>query len=80
MSKAGEIIEGWTNLLFKNGGVEAVAARRMEICKVCPYNSKFHKTNKLYEHCTDCGCPLSTKTRSMKTSCPQGKWGPVKRE
>lgn len=68
-----EIFEGWKNVFGKkNNYVENVAKQRMEICRECPYRS-----TKGIEHCTECGCPLVGKTRSLSSSCPVGRWGAV---
>lgn len=80
MSKAGEIIEGWSNLVNKKKIVERIAKSRLLICNTCEYHSQFHKTIRPDAHCTDCGCTLSAKTRSLQSSCPQGKWNATKKE
>ena len=80
MSKAGEIIEGWSNLIIKKEHVEKVAKARLLICDTCEYNSKFHKTKRPDEHCMDCGCTLSAKTRCLHCACPKSKWLATEKE
>ena len=80
MSKIGEIAEGWANLVNKKEAVERVAKTRINICNTCENHSKFHKTNRLDDHCFDCKCPLATKTRSLQSECPIGKWKAFKKE
>ena len=66
--KYDEILDGWTNWLFKNESVEEVAKERAEVCAKCPSN--------VNNTCKECGCPLFAKTRSMKETnkCDLGKW------
>lgn len=76
MSKLQEIYDGWKNLLVPNEEmkpyIEEVAAERIKICRECKFNSKNDKSIHLRfdEHCTDCGCTLSAKTRSLTSKCP----------
>ena len=58
-------------------------ARRMLICKGCPFMSENAKTSEEYfslskkhyktdrddEHCVHCGCPIITKTSSLSSNC-----------
>lgn len=66
--KYSEIVEGWTNWIWKNEEVEKVAQERAAICAGCDSN----KNNT----CKECGCPLFAKTRSMKETnkCDLDKW------
>jgi len=54
----------------------------LAICRGCEFNSENAKAAGTYssvrrdEHCTDCGCPLITKTKCLTCECPQHKWGP----
>lgn len=84
MSQIQQIVEGWKNVVFKKDDVEAVARLRMEICDACSYSSKnkpkSEKTIRPDIHCTNCGCPLISKTRCMSCECPIGRWGAVKTE
>ena len=66
--KLDEIQDGWKNWIWKNSEVEKIALERAIICSTCDSNSSIH--------CKICGCPLATKTRSMKETnkCPLNKW------
>jgi ribosomal protein L37E len=68
MSKFKEIISGWTNLVFHSPEAEKLANERAKICGRCQYNK--------FSICSQCGCPLSAKTRSTSATnkCPMGKW------
>ena len=66
--KYDEILNGWTNWLFKNESVAEVAKERAMECAKCPSN--------VSNVCKECGCLLWMKTRSVKDTnkCPLGKW------
>ena len=55
----------------------------MDICRNCIYNSKVSPEKALPlrfdEHCTDCGCTLSAKTKCLSCSCEleNPKWKAV---
>ena len=71
--KYDEIVDGWTNWIWKNPIIEKLAAIRAAICSKCDSN--------VANICKECGCPLWAKTRSMKTKgCDLKKWGPYKAE
>jgi len=82
-----QIFEGWKNHLapaeYLKESILTVSNERLAICRECPFNSINAKAAGTYksfrtdEHCTDCGCPLITKTKSLSSNCPQHKWGPV---
>lgn len=65
-SKLSEIAEGWKNIVFRNPEVEKLAKARAAICAGCKYN--------VNSRCTECGCPLIAKTRSVTSYCPKHKW------
>lgn len=72
MSKIKAIVEGHTNLAksktnSSDGQVEELASQRLAVCNSC---SKKTKTNR----CSECGCYLPAKVRSLKSSCPLNKW------
>jgi hypothetical protein len=77
--KLSEIYEGWKNHLspskYLKEKIAEVSAKRLEICRSCPFHSSFHTTGRPDEHCTDCGCTLLPKTKCLSCSCPQNKWG-----
>jgi hypothetical protein len=52
----------------------------MEICNTCEHhssNKENYKSLRVDKHCTICGCPLATKTKSLGTNCPINKWDTV---
>ena len=72
-----KIAEGIKNKIFKNDDVEAIAKMRWQECKICPLldregSSCAVKTTK--PCCSDCGCSISLKIRSMSSDCPKGRW------
>jgi hypothetical protein len=74
------IFEGWRNHLFPPEHlkeiIKHVSQERLAICNSCSYHSKFHKTMRPDDHCTDCGCTLSAKTACLSCYCelPIPKW------
>ncbi len=76
-------VNGWKNYLFPNSRVERITYQRAKICANCNkavYGSyeKLMKdrTLKMVKgmKCSECGCPLSTKLRSVNETCPLKKW------
>jgi len=72
-----QILEGIKNKIFKKEHVEAEAAKRWAKCRQCP--SLDVKGSKCtvpgtQPCCSECGCALSLKTRSLASDCPLGKW------
>jgi len=49
----------------------AERARRRNVCVTCPHVQMVAKKPIL---CGACGCPLATKTRFKRATCPVGKW------
>jgi hypothetical protein len=73
--KIKEIVEGWTNLAFSSDEkIENMSRERMKICNACDLISTKHKTKRPDVHCTECGCTLAAKTRSVDSKCPINKW------
>tara|TARA_R110000764_G_scaffold54201_3_gene118112 strand:+ start:5803 stop:6141 length:339 start_codon:yes stop_codon:yes gene_type:complete len=77
---ADKIAEGIKNNIFKKEHVEAIFTDRFQTCVNC----------KLYDAegtncaapgtqpcCSDCGCSLAFKLRSLSSSCPKGHWPSV---
>ena len=64
--QAGLIVNGWRNWLFRQPEVEAIAARRGTICDRCEHRQP--------ATCGLCGCPIAAKIRSLKATCPDGRW------
>lgn len=79
-----QIYEGWRNNLVPPAhmkeAIETVSKERMDICRNCVWfsgNRKLidgYKSMRPDEHCTDCGCTLSAKTKCLSCSCPKSKW------
>lgn len=77
------IISGFANLAFPDAEVEKLAFDRAEVCAQCPFAEKTgmysvivdnRTTNIQGMKCTQCGCNLSAKIRSVHDRCPIGKW------
>jgi hypothetical protein len=78
------IIAGWSNLVFTDPQVEALAIQRAAICAKCPFAEIVNglhtivvdkKTTQVRGlKCGKCGCPLSAKVRAPHDSCPIRKW------
>lgn len=61
-----DIIDGWKNLIFHKPEIEKLAHNRAIICANCEYSN--------LGLCTKCNCPLITKCRAKKNTCPTNKW------
>jgi hypothetical protein len=76
-----QVYEGWKNMLVPpsemKATIDAVSAERLAICNVCPKHSKFHKTSRPDDHCTECGCMLRAKVACLSCACPLVKWVPL---
>lgn len=73
------ILSAIKNLVFPKEYIEIIAQERLKICKACPLHSsnaksKGYQTRRRDEHCTHCGCPLSTRTRALQKGCPINNW------
>ena len=77
------IIEGWRNHLVPakemKEPIEKVSEERLAICATCPWQSDNFKAEgktllRPDLHCTNCGCTLIAKTKSLASKCPIGKW------
>jgi len=72
-----KIAEGIKNNIFKKEHVEAVATDRFQTCIKC---SLFDAQGKdclapgTQPCCSDCGCSLGFKVRSLSSECPKGFW------
>lgn len=89
-----EIWEGWRNDALPpeklKESIRLLAAERLEICRACPINSinMAWKDKSILsklrpdEHCTNCLCTLSKKTKVPKAECPLDppKWRKVLEE
>jgi len=75
-----EVYEGMKNKIWKKEYVEIIAGDRYSICKEC--SALDLKGNNCAAPgtqpcCSDCGCSLAFKTRSLSSSCPQKKWDKI---
>ena len=76
------IINGWSNYIFPNKEIEALAFKRAEICAGCPENKHGDILVRLNDkiesikgnYCALCTCPLSAKVRSENEKCDNEKW------
>ena len=71
------IYEGIKNKVFKKEDVEHIAAIRWSICQQCPHLDSIGKSCTIpgtQPCCSLCGCSMASKTRSLISSCPDGKW------
>lgn len=75
-----QIIEGLKNNTFKKDDIEALSEYRVNICKTCPHYDTVG-TGCLIPGtqpcCSNCGCSLKLKTRSLSSKCPLDKWSAV---
>ena len=71
-----QILEGISNTLLKQQVVEAIAAARQGICDKCP-NKSTDCAALISTCCSLCGCSLKFKTRSLESSCPDGRWSAI---
>lgn len=76
-----QIFEGWKNHISPDAylveQITQASETRMAICRQCPYFSKNNVNANPFrfdEHCTNCGCTLSAKTKCLSCSCPINKW------
>lgn len=73
----GLIMEGIKNNMFKTAHVENIAFYRNEICKNCEFVNNDGSKCALpgtQPCCSECGCSLKLKTRSLASECPKGFW------
>lgn len=73
----GKILEGVSAFVFKKAHIEEVHDERMAICKACPeidlVGTKCAMSG-AQPCCSNCGCSLKFKLRSMSSACPLNKW------
>lgn len=67
VNKLKSILAGWSNVLWSSDEVKQIAIERAEICSECDKNK--------HTFCTDCGCWIPAKARSLDEVCD--KWGEV---
>lgn len=78
-----QIWEGWRNNLIPPENLKDLIHKesdiRLSICRKCDENSENKKkkgwtTLRMDEHCTNCGCTLSAKTKCLSCECPLKYW------
>lgn len=72
-----KITEGIKNNIFKKEHIEAVATDRFQICIKCSlFDAKGDDclAPGTQPCCSDCGCSLGFKVRSLSSECPKGYW------
>lgn len=72
-----KIAEGIRNNIFKKKDVEDIAFYRNQICITCEFIDHIGKSCAVpgtQPCCSECGCSLAFKTRSLSSDCPKGFW------
>jgi|TARA_B100000035_G_scaffold262786_1_gene234295 hypothetical protein len=72
-----QIANGIKNKLFQKEEIEEIAWKRWQICTQCNYFDTVGNECAVpgtAPCCSDCGCILNLKVRSLSSRCPQGKW------
>jgi DNA-directed RNA polymerase subunit RPC12/RpoP len=54
--------------------ITSTIANRRAICENCEHRVLNTDTPVEFYQCSDCGCPIVSKTAAPLTSCPKGKW------
>jgi hypothetical protein len=75
-----QILEGFKNSIIKDEFVESIAELRNEICKSCSFYDTVGTGCMVpgtQPCCSDCGCNLHMKQRSLSSPCGQGKWDAI---
>jgi len=77
------IFQGIWNSIFRKRYIEKIAAERMAICYECDefdvegVDCAWKGTQPC---CSECGCSLEYKTRSLSSSCPYEYWVALEEE
>lgn len=75
INKGHNIIQGYSNLVFKNEEVEKVAKARYDVCLACPNKKPLIVINNVQHYiCEICTCPIDAKVRALDEVCPKGNW------
>jgi hypothetical protein len=78
-----KIAEGIKNNMFKKEHIEALATSRYQVCNDCNLiDTKGDSclASGTQPCCSDCGCSLKFKLRSLSSSCPKGYWDAIASE
>lgn len=77
------IFQGFWNYIFRKQYIEKISKERMEVCNSCDQLDT-KGDNCLWEGtqpcCSECGCSLDIKTRSLSAECPLKHWKAVENE
>jgi hypothetical protein len=49
-----------------------VMQKRLDACKVCPFRTQLPVVHTSV--CSKCGCPIASKVRFEKSTCPDARW------
>lgn len=49
-------------------------ARRLEVCKACPYSTTWAFRNESFRQCLVCTCLVEAKAELITEECPKGLW------
>lgn len=74
MSKIGEILEGWKNVIWEDAEIEKIAKTRLETCAECDKRSNYPQNVSMFSKCLECGCVIQAKARCKNCTCPLNKW------
>lgn len=79
ITKASNIIDGWTNLILPDNNTEFLAMQRLIVCNECEHKELLIVVKGIpHYYCTACDtwikCPCATKCRAINERCPKGKW------
>jgi len=75
LNKSHNIVQGYSNLLFKSEEVEKMAKARYDVCLACPKKQPLIVINGVQHYiCTLCTCPIDAKVRAPDEVCPKGDW------
>ncbi len=79
LAKSGNIVEGYSNLIFKDEEIEKMAKARYEVCLACSNKKPLIVINMIQHYvCSKCKstikCPLDAKIRAVDEVCPIGNW------
>jgi hypothetical protein len=78
-----KITEGIKNNIFKKEHIEAIFTDRYQICAKCTLldlKGTSCLASGTQPCCSDCGCSLDFKLRSLSSKCPKDYWSTITSE
>ena len=78
-----QILEGVKNSIVRDELVEDISRMRLDVCYDCDKIDEKGKqcaVKGTQPCCSECGCSLAFKTRSLSSECPLGKWDAIATE